>query len=626
MKLKKLTMTIKADGKRVVFPSISIVKTGFYEREGVLLNVRPLHKGHVYLEAKSDNKKLEEVEYRVSLPLLNFGKVLIPDSGRFYMHKFLPSTIWFQKFELQTRAIGNPFLVLMDLTDKPVFAFGLLGKLIETTFEVTSPGINRKNSLWVKRGRFIFKVRKKIRGKILKDGLFILNNALTWWHALREYGITYQSTRDNNGDFSPERLHNIEKDWKSRFHITHRAFYPAFCTWLVTNSDNMNHDWVIKMGSRVKELGMEAFILDDGWYGTGLDSFKPGMDIGDWPCKVEGKFENLPKTLSDLKNMGLNPVLWFAPLAVGKDSKIFPEVKHLLVTHRGQLYTCPAGFHTLCIRNPEARKIILNHVERLLKCGAGGLKVDLFDYMSTEPCDANHYHDVETIAEAMEILLKDIQKKAIEIDPDALISVTNNHANVHLVVYSSCVRGGDSPYDPNMLIYRSIYPAAYTPVVHNDYALWTGYESPIGIAHIMIRQIFAGIPNFTIDFLNSPDEQNRVVKAWLAFFKRIKHIYINGEFYPQNPSLTVWVRTHRKETMITVLPPSQEIELPEDFDTVYILNGTSENYLRILNPQANVEAEVYDHLITLKDKKEIQKIIPVYEAGLTILRKKEALQ
>lgn len=642
LRLKTVVAAFRMGDQWVRFPGIPTNRRAQMIQGPLRLTVTPTPQGHLLLQAEPVSEhppELQEVEYRISLPLLNFGRILVPDSGRFYMHRFFPSTVWYQTFHLETRAIGNPFFVLMDQTERPVFAFGLLGKLIETVFEVTSPGVNPKNSLWVKRGRFRMRIRKRVRPgqSTFRDGIFLYPPAagsvsgekpLSWWHLLRDYGRTYQATRDARGELDPEKIQHLSPQistqaWRKHFTLTPRAFYPAFCTWLVISSDKMTHEWVLRMGEKVRSLGIRAFILDDGWYGTGLDSLKPSIDIGDWPKRVEGKFHDIAQTLHALKRMGLNPILWFAPLAVGPDARILERARPYLVLHRGKPYRSPAGFYTLCIQNPQARALILEHVERLIAYGAGGLKVDLFDYMSTDPCEAEHQHDIPSIAEAMEILLQEIFERAQQLDPDILISVTNNHANVHLVRYASCVRGGDSPYDPNMLMLRSLYPAAYTPVVHNDYALWTRNESEKGIAHIMIRQIFAGVPNFTVDFLRMPESLNKVVESWLDFYHRFRKLYQEGEFEPMDPTLTVWERRLGGIRMITLLPPSGEIPQLDRFEELYVLNGTGHRRIRIRELHAPskspLEVVVYNERLEPVETWVTDRLeeIPAQEAGMT---------
>lgn len=71
-----------------------------------------------------------------------------------------------------------------------------------------------------------------------------------------------------------------------------------------------------------KELGMELFVLDDGWFRKGNDS---RSSMGDWNCN-ESKLPGGIQAVADLVHgLGLRFGLWFEPEAVSRDSNLFRE-------------------------------------------------------------------------------------------------------------------------------------------------------------------------------------------------------------------------------------------------------------------------------------------------------------
>lgn len=439
MKFEEFHFTAKVDRRQRNFGKIKWAE-GDYSIGQYSLKTK-LVQGNLELElTHKDGSEMEvsNVSYEIELPLLNYGRVIVPDCGRFYMDTFLPRQVWSNKFLLTDRNFGNPFLALLDNFDRVELAMGLLGELIETEFHFLSPGANRKNSLRVDKGMLRFRITKPTRNlklgrmKVFKDTLFQTTGDKTWFHALRKYAKNYW---DRKGGF--------------KFNLVEKAFKPAFCTWVSYNSDTLNHDRVIDMAKHASALNMKSFILDDGWYGCGLDSEKMESDMGDW-LKSNWKFKDIRETIKGIKEQGLLAIIWYGPVLIGPYSKVYNKVKNLAVKFNGRLYKHPGNFNVLCPRNPDAREFMIKNAEKLIGYGADGLKIDLLDYVPGKECTNKHKHDVGTIYEGMTILCKDMYERVLKINPHVWIGEKNNFGNVEFAAHATILRGGDSPFDINI--------------------------------------------------------------------------------------------------------------------------------------------------------------------------------
>ncbi len=600
MRLKNFNIKCITNEGIIEFPGIEF-KTKKYEKKGFLLEAKMEKEYLLFRIKKQNNKKFElkHIIYDFSIPLRNFGKVLIPDGGRFYMDKTLPRQVWDSKFISNARNLFNPFFAVMNAFEQVDFAFGLLGHICDMEFDFYSPGRNKKNSLTVHggiaRGKLRWRITKPFSTgvelsfgwiKEFKDGIFQTEGDENWFMALRKYGEIYRKV---NG---------------LKYKVQDTAFRPAFCTWRVINSDNMTHEWVIKTAKLAKEAGIEAFIFDDGWYGTGLDGASLQLDMGDWPWHIPGKFDDIRKTIKEVKKIGLAPFLWYCPIGIGPVSKIKSEVEHLLVRVNGSLYMNPARFHTLCVRNPEARKVMVENLKKLIGYGAVGIKEDLFDYMPEEPCEADHEHDVNTTSEGLRLVFEQLHHAATEKDATIIYSIKNNQANVELGVFGSVIRGGDSPFDENINTMRSIYPAAYAPVIHNDYLAFTNFEEPDKVGILMLKQITTGVPNFSINLEKLKISHKKIIKAWLDFFKANIDLYKTGDFRPQNSAMTVFQRVNNEKAMISLLYPQAREIIFIERKKVFILNGTEYNYIYVQNPPVGKKFKKIDYNYKLEKIKE----------------------
>ncbi len=621
MKLKNFSVKCITDDGVVEFNKIEF-KSQKYSSGNLILDAK-MEDQLVFTIQRKDKKsfELKQIIYDFTLPLRNFGKVIIPDGGRFFMDKMLPRQVWDSTLVSNARNLYNPFFVLANAYEEVDFAFGLLGHIYDMEFNFYSPGRNKKNSLTVAGGIANGKLKWKITkpfaenveltfGKIkqFKDGIFQSEGDENWFMALRKYGESFRKVQNLK--------YNKQKE----------ALRPAFCTWRVINSDNMTHEWVVRNAKLAKEAGMKAFIFDDGWYGVGLDGASLKSTMGDWPDSIPGKFPDIRKTLKEVKKIGIAPFLWYCPIAVSPDAKIKPKVEHLLVKVNGETYLNPAKFHTLCVRNPEARKLMVKNLEKLIDYGAEGIKEDLFDYMPEEPCEADHEHDVATTADGLRLVFEQLHNAAIKKNAKIIYSIKNNQANVELGVHGSVIRGGDSPFDENINMLRSIYPAAYAPLIHNDYLAFTNSEEPEKVGILMLKQVTTGVPNFSLNLEKLKKSYRDIIKAWLQLFYDNEDLYMEGDFKPQNSVMDTFQRVNDKKAMISLLYPTAKEFTFVDRDTVIILNATASSTVYVKNAPVNTEwiKEDYDFKLNLKKKKNfkfVSNTIEVPSAGAVILRK-----
>ncbi len=621
MKLKNFNVKCITDSGTIQFKNIKFT-TNKYVNGNMILEAQ-MKENLLFSIKRKDGKsfELKHIVYDFTLPLRNFGKVIIPDGGRFFMDKTLPRQVWDSTLVSNARNLYNPFFVLANAYEEVDFSFGLLGHIYDMEFNFYSPGRNKKNSLTVAGGIANGKLKWRITkpysegaeltfGKIkeFKDGIFQSEGDENWFMALRKYG---------------EAFRNLQK---LKYTKQKEAFRPAFCTWRVINSDNMTHDWVVKNAKLAKEAGMKAFIFDDGWYGVGLDGASLKSTMGDWPATIPGKFDDIRKTIKEVKKAGIAPFLWYCPIAVSPDAKIKPKVEHLLVKIKGETYLNPARFHTLCVRNPEARQLMVKNLEKLIGYGAEGIKEDLFDYMPEEPCEADHKHDVATTADGLRLVFEQLHNAAIKKNAKIIYSIKNNQANVELGVHGSVIRGGDSPFDENINMLRSIFPAAYAPLIHNDYLAFTNSEEPEKVGILMLKQVTTGVPNFSLNLEKLKKSHRDIIKAWLNLFYDNEDLYMEGDFKPQNSVMDVFQRVNEKKAMISLLYPTAKEFTFINRDTVIIMNATPSKkiYVKDFPENSNWIKEDYDYKLKLKKKKDFKfssNIIDIPVAGVTILKK-----
>ena len=77
---------------------------------------------------------------------------------------------------------------------------------------------------------------------------------------------------------------------------------------------------LLTMAKKAKDVGIELFVLDDGWFGKRNDA---QSSLGDWVVNRQKLPDGLDGLAKKLKKMGLQFGLWFEPEMISRDSDLY---------------------------------------------------------------------------------------------------------------------------------------------------------------------------------------------------------------------------------------------------------------------------------------------------------------
>lgn len=120
---------------------------------------------------------------------------------------------------------------------------------------------------------------------------------------------------------------------------------------------------LLRLARGAKKLGVELFVLDDGWFGR-RDNDRAGL--GDYYVNRKKLPGGMKAFVKKIHNMGLKFGLWFEPEMVNEDSELYREHPEYAVVLPGKKPTL--GRHQLILNlcKPEVRDYIVNQVGRIL--------------------------------------------------------------------------------------------------------------------------------------------------------------------------------------------------------------------------------------------------------------------
>jgi hypothetical protein len=562
--------------------------------------------------AREDGRPLdvESVDDRFTVPMLNFSKVVLPDGGREYIFRDKALFLRSQVTLVSAPNDGHPFTALVDQAGRVTYSYGLVSALRESVCRCVDPLLSARKAM--RGGHDVLTLSFRIPGdgwrygvtNAVDETVFRNTEQPTWFHALRRYT---ELCRD---------FHKVD------YPLNPKAYDPTWCTWTAWCSDRMNDKTVMENAVLAKKLGMRSIILDDGWFGPGLDTDDRPLNIGDYDADP-AKFRDLPALIRKLQAMKLDVLLWYAPTCISPDSKTYARFKDHLICHKGQPVMAPNGFYNLCPADPVVRAHVRSEIERMLTVfGADGFKVDLYNTLPVTPCDGSHAHECASMIDGVRSLEKEIWDVMKRLRPNGTLELKQNYANVVSAQWGTMVRAGDTAYDADTDFLRCAYLQSYAPVTHNDYFAASIHDDPKDLALMMIKFITGGVPTFSLDLAKQPPATLRVIKAWLAFYNDRRALWALPR-EPMDTRLETWRMGDSTTAVISALFGATEIRVPSAAETI-LLNGTANDHLYLVPDRpGTVAVQTLDHLLRPIGKGRVKLAagirLPVPAGGAVIL-------
>ncbi|WP_319633411.1 alpha-galactosidase [Paenibacillus psychroresistens] len=155
------------------------------------------------------------------------------------------------------------------------------------------------------------------------------------------------------------KLHSYQKAFVSPSQAHRRVLYNS---WEATYFD-VEVIGQKQLAQSAARLGVELFVVDDGWFGQ-RHSDKAGL--GDWYVNPE-KFPNgLQELITEVTDLGMDFGLWVEPEAVNPDSDLYrkhPDWIYQFPTREG---TQLRNEYTLNLGKPEVKQFVLDFMTELL--------------------------------------------------------------------------------------------------------------------------------------------------------------------------------------------------------------------------------------------------------------------
>jgi alpha-galactosidase len=120
---------------------------------------------------------------------------------------------------------------------------------------------------------------------------------------------------------------------------------------------------LLRLARQARRLGVELFVLDDGWFGKRNDDH---AGLGDYDVNKKKLPRGMKHFADEIRALGMRFGLWFEPEMVNPDSDLFRAHPEYAVTTPGREALLGRNQLVLDLCNPAVRDYIVENVSRVL--------------------------------------------------------------------------------------------------------------------------------------------------------------------------------------------------------------------------------------------------------------------
>ncbi len=321
---------------------------------------------------------------------------------------------------------------------------------------------------------------------------------------------------------------------------------------------NFNEGKLLALAKEAKNLGVELFVLDDGWFGK-RNSDKAGL--GDYNVNTKKLPAGIKGFADKINNMGMAFGLWFEPEMVNEDSDLYREHPEYAVKLPNRHAVLGRNQLVLDLCQKEVRNYIVGEVSKLLDNAS----------ISYVKWDMNR-HIAEGYSRALEnqgefyhryiLGLYEVLNRIFGPRPHILLescSSGGNRFDLGMLCYSPQIWASDDTDPIERLKIQGGLSYFYPPSTMGAHVSQSPHQQTLRETPLSTRfnvSVF-GCLGYELDLKYITREERKEIAEQIAFYKKYRRIFQYGRFYripSYKDNKVIWeALSEDKETALTAL-------------------------------------------------------------------------
>lgn len=332
--------------------------------------------------------------------------------------------------------------------------------------------------------------------------------------------------------------------------------------WEATYFD-FNGEKLYQIAKQASELGVEMFVLDDGWFGERNDD---RSGLGDWYVNEEKLGGNLSQLVERINRLGMKFGIWVEPEMVNEDSDLFREHPDWVFIIPGRKPIRGRNQLVLDFSRKEVREYIYNSMCKILdSANIEYIKWDMNRSITDVYSAVNDKSNQGSVLHSYILGVYDVLERITKSYPKLLIEGCS---------------GGGGRYDGGMLYYTpQIWCSDNTDAIDRiRIQEGTSFMYPISTVGSHVSAVpnhqtgrttslktrgvvaMAGSFGYELDLNKLSSEEKEEVKQQITDYHKYWEVIHNGDYYRltstiEDKELAVWetVSKDKREALLNII-------------------------------------------------------------------------
>jgi len=290
---------------------------------------------------------------------------------------------------------------------------------------------------------------------------------------------------------------------------------------------------LVSLFDGAKELGVELFLLDDGWFGNKYPRDNDRAGLGDWQVNRRKLPHGLSFLAGEAKKRGLGFGIWLEPEMVNPSSELYEKHPDWVIKQPNRELLFGRNQLVLDLSRPEVREFVWKVLDDTLRQNPG---------VSYLKWDANRY----VTQPGSSWLGRDEQQNLLIDYQWALYDAMARMAKEHPGVWAMLCAGGPGRADYGALKYfHSFWPSDNTDPLQRVYIQWGfGHFFPAAAISAHVTDMGHRPVKFATDVALSgafgvdrdvqrmtPEERRALAAAVKLYKERLRDVVLRGDLY-----------------------------------------------------------------------------------------------
>ena len=323
------------------------------------------------------------------------------------------------------------------------------------------------------------------------------------------------------------RRHIVRGSWRDKLR-------PILMNSWEANYFKFNDGKLLKQAKKGKEVGIELFVLDDGWFGKRNDDTS---SLGDWKENREKLKGGLKGLADQINGFGMDFGIWVEPEMVNENSDLYRLHPDWVVTIPGTEHSLGRNQMILDLTRAEVCTYLIEEMSRVFtSANISYVKWDMNRIFSDCYSSALEPEHQKEFSHRYVLGLYQILRNLTERFPD--------------ILFESCASGGNR-FDLGMLCYMpQVWASDNTDAVCRA-AIQSGYS--FGYPMSVLGAHVSGCPNhqtlrstsietrfevaafgllgYECNLAELSSEERKAVEQQIAFYKKHREVLQFGDYY-----------------------------------------------------------------------------------------------